>query len=238
MTPRNNLKGKNVLLTGATGGLGAELARKFKEGGCNVFVVGRNPEKLTKLKEGLGIIHSYSSDFTDGYPSALIGAVRDVFPEGVDVLINCAGSFFVKPLEETTLEDYRFCMEVNLNIPYFLCKEFASDMKERQWGRIINVASSSAYGAAPKTSAYSAAKHGLLGLSRALHNELKNQGVRVICVSPGSIQTPMGREVEKLGQRYDTFLDPAEIAEYIFYNASLDGEMIAEEIRLNRINIQ
>ena len=111
-------------------------------------------------------------------------------------------------------------------------------MKERQWGRIINVASSSAYGAAPKTSAYSAAKHGLLGLSRALHNELKNQGVRVICVSPGSIQTPMGREVEKLGQRYDTFLDPAEIAEYIFYNASLDGEMIAEEIRLNRINIQ
>ena len=67
---------------------------------------------------------------------------------------------------------------------------------------------------------------------------MKPYGVRVFCVSPGSIQTEMGKEVEKLGQLYDTFMTPEEVSEYILYATSFDGHMISEEIRLNRMVVQ
>ena len=111
-------------------------------------------------------------------------------------------------------------------------------MIKNKWGRIINIASSSAYGGSPMTSVYCASKHALLGFSRSLYKELKGDNVRVICVSPGSIKTEMGRKVEELGQDFDTFMEPDELAEYIVYSSSLDGNMISEEIRLNRVFIQ
>ena len=113
---------------------------------------------------------------------------------------------------------------------------FSKGMIEKSWGRIINVGSSSAYAGFENTSTYCSSKHALLGFSRSMFKELRNTGVRVYSVSPGSIKTPMGKLVPN--QDYDTFINPQELAEYVVYISSFDKEMISEEVRLNRLIIR
>jgi NAD(P)-dependent dehydrogenase (short-subunit alcohol dehydrogenase family) len=112
-------------------------------------------------------------------------------------------------------------------------------MISKKWGRIVNIASSGAYNGRRKTVIYRASKHALLGLSRSLHSELKEYNVRTFCVSPGPIKTPMGLDIvknENPDERFDSFMNPNEIAEFIAYLISFDNEMVSEEIRLNRID--
>ena len=86
-------------------------------------------------------------------------------------------------------------------------------MVSKKWWRIVNIGSSSSYNGFKNTSIYCSSKHALLGLSRSLHDELKEHNIRTFCVSPGSIKTSMGKRV--IGQNYDTFMDPKEIAEWL-----------------------
>ena len=150
------------------------------------------------------------------------------FPS-VDILVNAAGVFPISKISDMSMEEYEQCINVNVTAPFILIKELSKSMIEKSWGRIINIASSSAY---------CASKHALLGLSRSLHKELKEHNIRVICVSPGSIKTEMGRKVEKLGQDFDTFMEPKEVAEYVVFNSSFDGNLVSEELRLNRMFVQ
>ena len=83
---------------------------------------------------------------------------------------------------------------------------------------------------------YCASKHALLGFSRALHDELKKYNIRTYCVSPSGVKTEMGKLIKN--QNFDTFIDPREIAEYVVFICSFDGEMISDEIRLNRMVIE
>ncbi len=211
------LQNRRVLISGASRGLGKSLVSVYKDVGAEVIELTRRECDLNNSADIYSFLESVGE---------------------VDVLVNCAGVFPVNELGDITPEEYNECIQVNLTAPFILTQECSLGMVERGWGRIINIASSSAYGGGPKTSIYCASKHALLGLSRSLHAELKPHGVRVICVSPGTIKTDMGRDVEKLGQTYDTFMDPDEVARYIVYNTELDGNMVSEEIRLNRMFIQ
>ena len=234
------LHGKNCLVTGATGGLGREIAKEFAKNGCNLFLTGRNNDKLNSLKNELeNSQNEIKIDFKDADLSdadeiqKLIEKVKGAF-SNIDILVNCAGVFPVKSLSDSTVEDFENCFSVNVKAAFVLCKEFSQGMISKKWGRIINIASSSAYAGFKNTSIYCSSKHALLGLSRSLHSELKEHNVRTFCVSPGSIKTPMGKSVT--GQNYETFLNPNEIAEFIAYLISFDNEMVSEEIRLNRID--
>ena len=236
---------KNVLITGAYGGLGQALAKTYLLAGYNVVLLGRDWEKLTKLTSSLSAINKpnctiegYFCDLND--VASIMSTVQDIKEDfkKIDILINCAGIFPIKAIKDMTIEEYNRCMQVNVAAPFLLIKELSKEMVKNKWGRIINIASSSAYGGSPNTSIYCASKHALLGLSRSLYKELKGDGVRVFCVSPGSIQTEMGKEVEKLGQVYNTFMTPEEVADYILLATSYDGKMISEEIRLNRVFVQ
>ena len=245
------LEGKVAIITGAGRGIGKAVAELMAREGASIVVndLGSNLDGSGNSKQPADEVVEYinenggsaiaNSDSVSEFQSSkqIIDCAMDNFGK-LDILVNCAGLFFVKSLGQTSAQDFGKCLSINLVSPYLLCKELIPHMITRGWGRVINIASSSAYAGAAKTTAYTASKHGLLGLSRSLNNELKGTGVRVLSVSPGSIQTEMGREVEKLGQDYETFLDPVEVADYIVYNAALNGEMISEEIRLNRINIQ
>ena len=239
------LKGKNVLITGATGGLGSSLAAVYYEKGCNLILTARDKNKLNNLKNQLETSSEFSGTvIVDKCDFQNVNSVKELSKRiknsvgRIDVLVNCAGIFTINAIDEVKIEDYRKCIDINLTAPIILIQEFIEEMKKNSWGRIINIASSSAYGAAPNTSVYSATKHALLGLSRSLYKELKPHGVRVICVSPGTIKTPMGKEVTKLGQDYDTFMDTEEVSRYIVYNTELNNHMISEEIRLNRVYTQ
>ena len=236
------LRGKNCLITGATGGLGKEIAKEFAKNGCNLFLTGRNNDKLNSLKNELeNDVSEIKIDFEDadlsddGKIHKLIEKVKGVFAN-IDILVNCAGVFPVKLLSDSTIEDFEKCFGVNVKAAFILCKEFSQGMISKKWGRIINIASSSAYAGFKNTSIYCSSKHALLGLSRSLHSELKEHNVRTFCVSPGSIKTPMGKSV--IGQSYETFLDPNEVAELIIHLISFHNEMISHEIQLSRMDQQ
>lgn len=234
------LEGKNALVTGASGGLGREIALHLALHGVNVHVTGRSADKLEALCEtmsGNGSRTGWSSrDLrNDDDIDAVIRDAEKAVGE-VDILVNCAGVFPVKSLAESTAEAFDECFGLNIRAPFLLCHALAPKMVQRKWGRIVNIGSSSAYSGFKDTSVYCASKHALLGLSRALHDELKVHNVRTYCVSPGSIKTPMGKQVRN--QNYETFLEPTEVAEYVCFVISFDGGLVSEEIRLNRTIIQ
>ena len=232
------LKGKNCLITGATGGLGKEIAKEFAKNSCNLFLTGRNDEKLNSLKNELQNdqikIDFEAADLSDVDDiQKLIDKTKNTF-SNIDILVNCAGIFPVKLLSDSTMDDFEKCFSVNVKAAFVLCKEFSQGMISKKWGRIVNIASSSAYAGFKNTSIYCSSKHALLGLSRSLHSELKEHNVRTFCVSPGSIKTPMGKSV--VGQSYETFLNPSEVAELVGRLISFDSEMISQEIQLHRMN--
>jgi 3-oxoacyl-[acyl-carrier protein] reductase len=243
---RNKIfEGKKCIITGATGGLGKQIAIEFAQAGCNLFLTGRNNEKLELLKKELKMknqeieIFYRSADLTKNEDIIeLIEIVREKFST-IDILINCAGNFPVNPLSESTMEEFDSCMNLNVRAPFVLSKEFSKDMIKNKWGRIVNIASSSAHNGFKNAAIYCASKHALLGLSRTLFAELKNQNVRTFCISPGSMKTRMAKEDEGLlaEQDYNTFMEPNEVAEFIIKIISYDNEMVSQEINLSRLII-
>jgi NAD(P)-dependent dehydrogenase (short-subunit alcohol dehydrogenase family) len=208
--------------------------------GCRVFPTGRKQALIEDLAgcltTGTHPLTGFAADLRNRSElAALVEAVRQAFGS-IDILINCAGVFPVRPFLETDNETLDDCLQLHVTAPFILSRAFAGDMVQAGWGRIINIASSSAYAGFRNTAAYCASKHALLGLSRALHDELKHSGVRVFCFSPGSIRTEMAKV--SVGHDYSSFLDPAEIAAFIVDVVSFDGTMITEEIRLNRMVMQ
>ena len=233
------LKGKNALITGATGGLGTAIAKELAQCGCNLFLTGRNDVKLQSLRSELGSndinVFSKVTDLADKKEvKSLIETAEETFP--VDILINNAGCFPIKSILESEDKDYENCFSINVQAPFFLSRDFGKNMCERGWGRIVNIGSSSAYNGSEKTGLYCASKHALLGLSRSLYLEYKQYGVRVYNVSPGSVQTEMGRT--DFRQDFSTFVKPEEVAEYLAFIIGFDAEGISEEIRFNRITVR
>lgn len=237
------LKGRNCFITGATGGLGRYIALEMAQYKCNLFLTSTNSSKLKALKNEIELlqkrgsrVHYHHGDLNklediDG----IISAVRKELTS-IDILISCAGIFIVKSLTDSNMDDFDHAFNLNFRAPFLFCKEFSKDMKEQRWGRIVNIGSSSSYAGSKETSLYCASKHAVLGFSRALHEELKANNVRTYCVSPSGIKTEMGKQIPN--QTYSTFLDPREIAEYVAFICCFNGEMISDEIRLNRMEIK
>ena len=240
MMSQSNFRGKYALVTGASSGLGRALVMEYASNGCNIIMVGRNLDKLTNLKKEIDSIYpgDHWIQVCDLSSTDNIANMLDSDFPSVDILVNAAGVFPISKISDMSMEEYEQCININVTAPFVLIKELSKSMIDKSWGRIINIASSSAYAGGAATSAYCASKHALLGLSRSLHKELKEHNIRVICVSPGSIKTEMGRKVEKLGQDFDTFMEPKEVAEYVVFNSSFDGNLVSEELRLNRMFVQ
>jgi len=245
MKLRNKIfEGKRCIITGATGGLGKQIAKEFAQAGCNLFLTSRSNEKLELLKnelktenQGIEIFYS-SSDLTKiESVTNLIENIREKF-SSIDILINCAGNFPVKSLSESTIEEYDSCMNLNVRAPFVLSKEFSKDMIKNEWGRIVNIASSGAYNGLKNTSIYRSSKHALLGLTRSLTNELKEFNVRTYCFSPGPMKTEMGKEIinkENHNEKFETFMQTNEIAEFLIFVISFENNLIAPEIRMGRM---
>tara|TARA_B100001750_G_C15516116_1_gene607328 strand:- start:1329 stop:2033 length:705 start_codon:yes stop_codon:yes gene_type:complete len=230
------LENKTVLITGVTGGIGYEICKKYYQKNSKLVLIGRNNDSLAEIAKEFNAEY-FCCDFSnlDEVEKMAIEISENI---QIDILINSTGIFDVASIEETSIDDIKETFNINFFAPFILIKQFINSMESRKWGRIINIVSSSAYGAAANTASYSSSKHALLGLSRALFNEFKSRGVRIISVSPGSVKTEMGRKVEKLGQIYETFIEPSEVADYVVYVSSLNDNLIIEEARLNRIEIQ
>lgn len=236
---RKNLENKNCLITGATGGLGSSLAEILLENGCNLFLTARDDLKLEKLQKRLKKknrnnckISFHAGDLTKiSDVKKIITNVRSSF-KTIDILINNAGIFLSKSISKSEIDEFQNVFDINVRAPFLFSKEFLKDMKQKKWGRIINIGSSSSYQGFSEGTIYCSSKHALLGLSKSLFVEFKESKIRIFCISPGSIKTKMGKLDKK--QNYETFLDPKEVAEYIIFCISFDKELVSEEIRLNR----
>lgn len=231
----SKLYGKRCLVTGASRGLGLAIVKGLVAADAKVFMTAKGSEKLSAEACALGM-PSMSANLAD------IRDVEQLATEaigqfgGIDILVNSAGIFPVGSAVETRPDEFEQCMAINVRAPFQLARRFLPSMVENHWGRILNIGSSSAYAGFRNTSAYCASKHALLGLTRALHDEVKSENVRVQCISPGSIKTDMGRQV--VGQDFDTFLDPSEVAQVALDVLEQDGSMIMDEVRLNRMIIR
>jgi NAD(P)-dependent dehydrogenase (short-subunit alcohol dehydrogenase family) len=237
MSGTEPLRGRTALVTGASGGLGSEIARTLGAAGCRLVLTGRDDAKLAHLGRDLSAqgraAEWIAADLRDARECEVLAERAQAAVGAVDVLVNAAGVFQVSGLAASRAEDFDALFALNVRAPFLLARALAPGMAERGWGRIVHIGSSSSYEGFANTSLYCASKHALLGLSRSLYREWRGRNVRVFCVAPGSIRTPMGREVP--GQDWNTFLDPAEVAAYVAFVIAFDGAAISEEVRVNRV---
>ena len=220
-------KNKKVVITGGAGGLGREMIKLLLS----------FESKITAIVSPNSDIDGIECDIIRcdlGDISEVNGLLWDETFDNVDILINCAGVFLIKTLEETTQDDFDYSMNVNVKSPFIITKRCLKSMKE-DGGLIINVGSSSSYNGSPTSGLYCISKHALLGLNRSLHKEFKKYNIRSLMFSPGSIKTKMGKT--DTSQDFNTFLDPKEVAEYILFSSKYNNEMFIEESRMNRISV-
>jgi len=236
----DKLKGKCAFVSGATGGIGKAIAIALAEEGCDLFITSTTSSSLQQvvnyLKKYNVRVESCSGDLSnekDVYN--IIKCAKENF-KGIDILINSAGIFPNENLSAIDDKAYSKVMNINFRSAFIFTREFSKFMSNKGWGRIVNIGSSSAYSGFGGTSLYCATKHALLGFSRAIHDELKQFNVRSYYISPSSTQSKMGMATK--GQDYSTFLDPDDIAKYVVFTLSFDGNIMAEEIFLKRMIIR
>lgn len=229
----SSLSGKVILVTGGASGLGAALSQAMAGAGATVVVGDLKREKAQAVVDGLqgASARAHAIGFDVGDPTAAERAIDETVDRfgKLDVLINNAGTDVTCPVEEISIEDWDRVMHTNLYGPFLLSRHAARLMKKNGGGQIINIASTAAKRAWPNASAYHASKWGLLGLSHALHAELRPHNIKVTAVIAGGMRTPF------LLDRFpdidiNTLQDPMNVAKAVQSLLTLPPETVIPEI--------
>lgn len=187
-----DLTGKTAVITGATGGIGGEIAKALAAQGAKVAISGRNKEKLDALTKEIGndavsIVADLSN--ADGI-DALIKAADEKLGQ-IDILVNNAGLTRDNLSMRMKEEEWNEVLDVNLTAPFMLAKACQRGMMKRRYGRIINISSVVGTTGNPGQCNYVASKAGLMGWTKAMAQEIASRGITVNCVAPGFISTAM-----------------------------------------------
>ncbi|GAA4459152.1 D-threitol dehydrogenase [Phytohabitans houttuyneae] len=209
-----------AVVTGAAQGIGRRVAEVLSAEGYALAVMDQQP-----VAADLAVLGDVSAEAD---VIAFAAAVDERFGR-VDVVVNNAGIAFITPLEETTLDDWRRVLDVNLTGPFLLCREFGRLMLGAGAGTIINIASVAGLRGVADRAAYNASKHGLIGLTRTLAAEWGGRGVRVNAVCPGWVKTEMDEASQAEGAYGDSditdhvpqgrFASPDDIAQAVAFLA-------------------
>jgi len=181
-----------AIVTGGATGLGLAITKKLVQEGILVIMIGRNEEKLDATATELGELCSYKAfDLQNlaGIP-ALIDEIHHEFGQ-IDILVNNAGINMKKPFIEVSDEDFASVIQTNLSSVFAISREVVKKMIDVGKGSIVNISSMAAQYGIPKVIAYSAAKTGVEGMTRAMATELSPLGIRINCIAPGFIKTAM-----------------------------------------------
>jgi NAD(P)-dependent dehydrogenase (short-subunit alcohol dehydrogenase family) len=191
--PDSEIKRRTVAVTGAASGIGEAIARAFAAEGWRVALMDRQHAVLDVAAD-LGIDHrGYVVDVSSETSVIYFGRRISAEMGPVDVLVNNAGVALLATAAEYSTGDWDETIATNLRGVFLCSRTFGAGMVDRGWGRIINIASQNALQGYPGHVAYSAAKAGILGMTRVLVAEWGPRGVTINCVSPTLVDTPMGR---------------------------------------------
>jgi 3-oxoacyl-[acyl-carrier protein] reductase len=186
-----NFKGKKILITGATGGIGYALVKKFLSLDGTVLATGTNSEKLDSLKKefpNLNVLkfdisdHSKVEEFIENVASQMVG---------LDVLVNNAGITMDNLSLRMKDEEWKKVIDINLSSTFYLCKYAIKKMLKNKYGRIVNITSIVGHTGNLGQTNYSASKAGIVAMSKSLAIEYAKKNITINCVSPGFIQTKM-----------------------------------------------
>jgi 3-hydroxybutyrate dehydrogenase len=191
------LKGKSVVVTGSTSGIGLAIARAFAREGCNLTINGFGDAAAIE-KERAGIEKEFggkaiysSADVTKpDQIKDMIDTAEKTFGS-VDVLVNNAGIQFVAKVEDFPIEKWDAVIATNLSAAFYATRVAIPGMKKRKFGRIINIASAHGLAASAEKVAYVAAKHGIVGLTKVVAIETANDGITCNAICPGWVLTPL-----------------------------------------------
>jgi len=227
------LKDKIAVVTGASKGIGLAIAREFLAAGMRVAICGRSREALTGAKSALDAgDRLYAARCDVGRfeeVERFFEAVLDLWG-GVDVLVNNAGVGRFKAVDELSVEDWRTVVDTNLSGPFYCVKAAVPLMRERGGGFIVNIGSLAGRNPFPGGAAYNASKFGLNGFSEATMLDLRNQGIRVSQIMPGSVQTdfqPGGGAPDA-----DWKLSPEQVAETALHLVQMPQRNLASRIEM------
>jgi len=249
MSSSKPLGGLHGVVTGGGSGIGAAIAHELAAAGARVTLMGRNAERLQAQALALAALGQVDYQTVDVGDEASVQAAFSA-AGAVDILVNNAGQVETAPLQRTSLDLWQRMLNVNLTGSFLCSREVAPGMAQRGFGRIINVASTAALTGYAYVAAYCAAKHGVLGLTRAMALELAKKGVTVNAVCPGYTETEIieravetlvaktGRSAaEALGQfaasnPQGRLIQPQEVAGTVLWlaqrsSASINGQAIA-----------
>ncbi len=191
------LTGKNAIVTGSTSGIGLGIAEALAKAGANVMLNGLgDPDQIEATRAGLEqdcgatVLYSAANMMNRDEIAEMVETAREAFGS-VDVLVNNAGIQHVAPIETFPPEKWDAIIAINLSSAFHGMRAVIPDMKERRFGRIINIASAHALVASPFKSAYVAAKHGIAGLTKTVALEVAEHGITVNAIAPGYVLTPL-----------------------------------------------
>ena len=192
-----NLKNKKILITGATGGIGYSLVKKFYELGSAILATGTNEDKLDKLKNEFKNIkiksfklnqHSEIEKFVDSCHLEL---------GGIDVLMNNAGITLDNLAIRLTDENWKKVIDINLTSTFLMCKQAIKKMLKDKQGKIINITSIVAHTGNLGQANYAASKAGIIGFSKSLAIEYARKNININCISPGFVKTEMTDKIKE-----------------------------------------
>jgi NAD(P)-dependent dehydrogenase (short-subunit alcohol dehydrogenase family) len=245
-----DLSGRHALVTGGGTGVGAAIAQALARAGASVTIAGRRQEPLENIAKGHASIRWVTGDVTDAQSVRSMFVVASAAHGPVDIAVANAGAAVSKPFLKMDEGDLQAMLDVNLTGVFHVWQAALQPMLDTGWGRLIAIASTAGLKGYAYVSGYCAAKHGAIGLTRALALETAKTGVTVNAVCPGYTQTPMleqavGNIVRKTGRPraeaeaalkannpQGRFVQPEEVAEAVLWlcskgAASVTGQAIS-----------
>ncbi len=228
---------RRALITGASSGIGKATALVFAKAGIDVALVSRSQDKLEAIAEAArewGVeAQAYALDLAkiEQVKAGIEAIAKDFAP--IDILVNNAGIGYTNPLCETSLSDWQYVIDLNLTSVFQCILGILPVMRQQQRGIIINVASIAGEQPFPTWGAYSVSKAGLIALSKTLAAEERSNGIRVVTISPGAVNTPLwDTDTVQVDLNRKAMLTPEIVAQSILHTVMLPEQAVIESLTL------
>jgi len=238
----NDLKGKNIIVTGASGGIGNSIVESFNDAGCNILASGTRVEKLEGLKSKFSNIKILSFDISqnDKIEEFIENATNEL-GGNLDCIINNAGITQDNLAIRMSLDDWKRVIDINLTSTFLLSKFSIKKMLKNKSGKVINITSVVGHTGNVGQSNYTASKAGIIAMSKSLAIEYAKKNININCISPGFIKTAM---TDKIDQKFkETIIskipsgrlgDPKDVANAVLFLASNQSNYInGETLHIN-----